>query len=69
MEDMILVEKIENLLSENNGRMAEAEVCKVLNITYKEIPWGDKVTWSKLFQPNQTYDLISRFYKRRLNIS
>ena len=69
MEDMILVEKIENLLSENRGRMAEAEVCKVLNITYKEIPWGDKVTWSKSFQPNQTYDLISRFYKRRLNIS
>ena len=34
MEDMILVEKIENLLSENNGRMTEAEVCKVLNITY-----------------------------------
>ena len=69
MEDMILVEKIENLLSENSGRMAEAEVCKVLNITFREIPWGDKVTWSKSFQPNQTYDLISRFYKRRLNIS
>ena len=69
MEDMILVEKIENLLSENNGRMAEAEVCKVLNITYKEIPWGDKVTWSKSFQPNQTYDLISRFYNRRINRS
>ena len=69
MEDMILVEKIENLLSENNGRMTEAEVCKVLNITYKEIPWGDKVTWSKSFQPNQTYDLISRFYNRRINRS
>ena len=64
-EDMVLVEKIENLLSENNGRMAEAEVCKVLNITYKEIPWGHQVTWSKSFQPNQTYDLISRYYKNR----
>ena len=67
MEDMILVEKIENILSENNGRMTESEVCKALNITFREIPWGDKVTWSKSFQSNQTYDLISR-YKNREDI-
>jgi len=64
-EDMVLVEKIENLLSENNGRMAETEVCKVLNITFQEIPWGDKVTWAATFQSNQTFDLISRYYKNR----
>ena len=60
---MILIEKIENLLSENNGRMTETEVCKILNITPREIPWGNKVTWARLFQVNQTFDLVSRYYK------
>ena len=62
---MILIEKIENLLSENNDQMTEAEVCKVLNITSWEIPWGDKVTWGREFQTNQTFDLVSRYYKNR----
>ena len=60
MNDIILIEKIENLLSENNGRIAEVEVCKVLNITSMEIPWGHKIPWGRLWQANQTYDLVSR---------
>ena len=60
---MILKKKIEKLLSENNGRMTEADVCKVLNITSRQIPWGNGETWARLFQANQTFDLVSRYYK------
>ena len=59
----ILIEKIENLLSKNNGRMASVEVCKILNITSREIPWGYEIPWAKLLQTDQTFDLVSRNYK------
>jgi len=58
MNNTILIAKIKNLLAENDGRMAEAEVCKVLSITLQEIPWGYKIPWARLFQVNQTYDLV-----------
>jgi len=65
---MILKEKIEKLLSKNNGRMTEIEVCKILNITSQEAStvvdqYGHRVTWSRVFQANQTFDLISHHYK------
>ena len=62
MDNLILIEKIENLLSKNNGRMTEVEVCKILNITSQEIPWGYNVTWGRLLQVNQTFDLVSRYH-------
>ena len=65
MDKLILIEKIENLLSENNDQMTEAEIRKVLNITSWEIPWGYEVTWGREFQTNQTFDLVSRYYKNR----
>ena len=61
MNNIILISKIKNLLAENDGRMAEAEVCKVLSITLQEIPWGYKIPWARLFQVNQTYDLVLGF--------
>ena len=72
---MILKEKImiiriliEKLLSKNNGRMTEIEVCKILNITSQDASavvdqYGHRVTWSRVFQANQTFDLISHSYK------
>jgi hypothetical protein len=67
MNDIILIEKIENLLSENNGQIAEVEVCKVLNITSLEIPWGYNIGWARCLQLNQTYDLVSRSRKPGFN--
>ena len=61
MNNTILIAKIKNLLAENDGRMAEVEVCKVLSITLQEIPCGYKIPWARLFQVNQTYDLVLGF--------
>ena len=58
MNNTILIEKIKNLLAENDKRMAEVEVCKILSITRQEIPCGYNIPFARLFQANQTYDLV-----------
>ena len=55
---MQLIEKIDKLLTFNNGRISEREVCQVFNITPYDIPWGNHGYWYRSFLSNQTYDLI-----------
>ena len=57
-EEMKLVVKINKLLSRNNGRISEDEVCKKFNITPYEIPWGMGLGWSRCFHSDQEFYLI-----------
>ena len=57
-EEMRLVVKINKLLTENDGRMPEKEVCKTFNITPFEIPWGVGLGWARSLQPNQEFYLV-----------
>ena len=50
--------KILNLLVSNSGRMNENEVCKQLNISRNEIPWGYNIGWAKLYQLGGHFDLV-----------
>jgi len=58
MDRYQLIKEIDELLTENGGRMPEQEVCRIFNIASVEIPWGYKVPWGNIFQANQTFDLI-----------
>ena len=61
-EEMELVVKINKLLSQNNGRVSEDEVCKTFSITPYEIPWGVGLGWHRSLQPTPWPPQYQEYY-------
>ena len=52
------MEKIIQLLKDNDGRMEAEKVCNLLGITMNEIPWGYNIGWARCLQVGGVYHLI-----------
>ena len=49
------IDKIDAILVERGGYIWEDELCEMLSIKAYDIPWGDDVTWAKVFHSNQKF--------------
>ena len=49
------IDKIDAILVERGGYIWEDELCEMLSIKPYDIPWGDNVTWAKVFHSNQKF--------------
>ena len=52
------IDKIDAILVEHDGYIWEDKLCEILSIKSYDIPWGNNVTWARVFQANQRFLLI-----------